>query len=143
MAELTETRTIDAHPEKVWKIAGDPAKISEWLPLIERSQLEGDRRECAIRDGGGEIVERITSRSDDGLFYEYEILESPLPLRSYRSRFALEEHDGHTHVNWVAIFEPEDPSAEQELRGMFSQTYRDGLDRLAELATATEEEEDA
>lgn len=135
MPELTETITISAPVDEVWELAGDPGRIAEWLPLLESSQLDGDRRDCTMKDGQ-KLVERITEHSEDGHSYSYEILDSPMPLRSYRSRFALEGHGGHTHVNWVAEFEPEAAEAEDELRTSFATAYREGLERLAELAEA-------
>lgn len=125
MAKVTETITINAPAAAVWSVAGDPGRIAEWLPLLESSQLDGDRRDCTMKNGG-QLVERITGHSDSDYSYSYEIVDSPMPLRFYRSRLALEEHDGHTHVDWVAEFEPAEAEAEAELRTSFATAYREG-----------------
>ncbi len=88
MPHSHETMTIDADPGSVWSLAGDPARIAEWLPALETSEAQRDRRNCTFADGG-EIVERILERNAAGRCYEYEMTESPLPVRSYRSRLAF------------------------------------------------------
>lgn len=89
----------------------------------------GDERRCALEDGG-ELVERILERSDAGRFYEYEIVDAPVPLRSYRSRLTVQGHDGHAHVDWVAEFEAQRGEQEEQLAEAFAATYRSGLEEL-------------
>lgn len=62
----------------------------------------------------------------------YEIVDSPLPLRSYRSTLAVHGHDGHSHVRWEAEFEAFQPEQERELVEVFTGIYRDGLSSLRE-----------
>ena len=129
MAQVHEEITIDAPPDEVWALAGDPGRISEWLPLIAESSAEGDQRLCTTQTGD-RLVERILERSDEDRRYSYEVVDSPMPLRSYRSELGVEGHDGHTHVTWVAEFEPASAEAEEELRSTFAQVYREGLESL-------------
>jgi len=35
----------------VWAVAGDPATISEWLPAIATSSVDGVQRSCTTVDG--------------------------------------------------------------------------------------------
>jgi hypothetical protein len=77
-----------------------------------------------------ELIERITERSDADRFYEYEIVDGPMPLRWYRSRLSVHDHDGHAHVDWVAEFEAQRPHDESELARAFGATYRSGLESL-------------
>ncbi|MGH2947785.1 MAG: SRPBCC family protein [Solirubrobacteraceae bacterium] len=129
MARVSESIMIEADADEVWELAGDPARIAEWVPSLSSATAEGDQRTCTLEQGG-ELVERIVERSDEGRFYEYEIVDAPLPLRSYRSRLAVEEHDGHAHVDWVAEFEPQRPQDEAQLGEAFAATYRSGLESL-------------
>jgi carbon monoxide dehydrogenase subunit G len=129
MANVHEEITIHAPADDVWELAGDPGRISEWLPLIIESSAEGDRRYCTTQTGD-RLVERITDRSDEARRYSYEIVESPMPLRSYTSQLAVEGHDDHTHVTWVAEFEAEAAEAEEEIRSTFAEVYRQGLESL-------------
>ena len=129
MTLVHETIQIEADPRRVWDLAGDPGRIAEWVPGLASSSAEGDERRCALVDGG-ELVERIIERSEEGRFYEYEIVDAPMPLRSYRSRLTVQGHDGHTHVDWVAEFEPQQAGHEEQLAEMFAATYRSGLEQL-------------
>ncbi len=129
MARVSESIMIEADPDEVWELAGDPARIAEWVPSLASATADGDQRTCTL-DDGGELVERIVQRSEEDRFYEYEIVDAPLPLRSYRSRLTIEGHDGHAHVDWVAEFEPQRPEQEGELTAAFGATYRSGLEGL-------------
>lgn len=137
MAHVHETITIDADADTVWDIAGDPARIAEWLPALATSSAEGDHRSCTLQDGG-ELEERIIERSDAERFYEYEILAGPMPVRSYRSRFSVEGHDGHSHVEWRADFSPESAEQEDELTETFAGLYREGLASLRDRLESPE-----
>jgi hypothetical protein len=129
MAIVHETIQIEADPRRVWDLAGDPGRIAEWVPALASSSAEGDERRCALADGG-ELVERIVERSEADRFYEYEIVDAPIPLRSYRSRLTVHGHDGHAHVDWIAEFEPQQAGQEEQLAEMFAATYRSGLEQL-------------
>lgn len=129
MASIHETIQIDASADEVWAVAGDPGRIADWLPALSSSRAEAGARECTMVNGA-ELKERILEHSDDERSYTYEIVEAPMPLRSYTSRFAVEGHDGHAHVEWEADFEPEEAGQEAELVEAFTQTYREGLESL-------------
>jgi len=126
MAHVHETTEINATPEVVWGLLGDPGRIGEWLPALAGSTVEGDTRSCTTQDGA-QIRERIVEHSDAQRYYIYEVTESPFPLTFYRSRIAVEGHDGHTHVSWEADFRADPADAEGELTTMLAQMYRDGL----------------
>lgn len=85
MANVRETVIIAAHPNEVWDIAGDPDRIADWVPAIAASAADGDERSCTLVDGA-ELVERILERSDAQRYYDYEIVDAPMPVRFYRSR---------------------------------------------------------
>lgn len=106
-------------------------RIADWLPALESSRVEGDRRSCTLAQGG-EIEERILEHSDAERRYRYQILEGPMPLSSYVSTFEVEGHNGHAHVIWTAEFEPEDPAQEQEIAQTFEEIYGGGLESLKE-----------
>lgn len=138
MAQVLETVEINAPPEEVWAVVGDPGRIGEWVPALADSTLESDYRSCTMQDGA-EIVERIVERSDEQRYYVYEITKSPLPLRSYSSQLAVHGHGEHSHVTWEAQFEAESADLEPDLVGAFERIYREGLITLRdhiEVATA-------
>ena len=129
MANVRETVTIAAHPNEVWEIAGDPGRIADWVPAIATSAADGDERSCTLVDGA-ELVERILGRSDAQRYYDYEIVDAPMPVRFYRSRLSVTERDGIAQVDWTAEFEPQRPADEDRLVEAFAATYRGGLEAL-------------
>lgn len=129
MTDIREEMAIQARPDLVWELAGDPGRIAEWLPALDESSLEDDQRACTL-ESGGKLVERIVDRSDEERYYTYEIVESPLPLRNYRSRFEVRGHGDHSHVIWTAEFEPTGGVDEAELEAMFVRIYSEGLESL-------------
>jgi mxaD protein len=126
MAQVLETVEINAPPDEVWAIVGDPGRIGEWVPALADSTLEDDYRSCTMQDGA-EIVERIVERSDEERYYIYEIASSPLPLKSYRSWLAVQGHGDHSHVVWEAQFQAESADQEPDLVAAFERIYREGL----------------
>lgn len=137
MTQVHETIEIHASPDDVWALAGDPGRIGEWVPALAGSTIENGYRACTTQDGA-EIVERVLEHSDEGHYYIYEITNSPLPLRSYRSRLAVDGHGDHSHVSWEAEFDAASPDLAPELATSFSQIYRDGLATLRERLEVAE-----
>lgn len=129
MSHIEQTITIDAAPDEVWSVAGDPGRIGEWLPALSGASLEGDARTCTTVDGGT-IRERILEHSDTERYYTYEIVEAPLPVASYRSTLSVDGHETHAHVTWSAEFEPADPATEQDVAAALDELYREGLESL-------------
>ena len=131
MPHIHEEIEIQASPDEIWPVAGNPGRIADWVPALSSSHAEGSARECTMVNGA-ELKERILEHSDAQRSYSYEIVEAPVPLRSYRSRLSVHGHDGHTHVVWEAEFEPGEPEQEAELIETFKRTYREGLESLRE-----------
>ena len=129
MAHIHETIAVEVDPQQVWEIAGDPGQIADWVPALSSSREEAGHRHCTMTNGA-ELEERILGHSDDERSYEYEIVEAPMPIRSYWSRLSVHGHDGHSHIDWQAEFEPEQPEQEAELVDAFTRTYREGLESL-------------
>lgn len=129
MTTIHETITIDAGPDRVWTVAGDPATIERWVPALTSSGLDGDERSCTTVDGAS-LLEHIVEHNDSERYYVYEITESPMPLASYRSVLAVQGHGDRSHVSWRASFEALDPAASTELEQGFSRIYREGLENL-------------
>jgi len=129
MTHITETIAVAADPGRVWSVIGDPATISAWLPAIATSSVEGQQRSCTTVDGA-DLRERIVESSDDERFYVYDILDSPMPVQSYRSRLAVDGHGDHAHVTWTADFQPSEGADPAEVEAMFSKIYREGLENV-------------
>lgn len=135
MATVEETVEIAASPEEVWSLAGEPGRIAEWVPALNASESDGSERACTLANGA-ELRERILAHSDAERYYAYEIAEGPMPVSSYRSQLSVEGHGDHSHVHWIAEFEPESAEQEAELVETFGGIYRNGLNSLRELVEA-------
>lgn len=134
MATVIETFEIDATPEEVWAVMGDPAAISTWHPAIATSPVVDGKRLCTL-EGGGDIQESIVEHSDEDHFYAYDITSSPFPMRSYPSRIAVKGSDGPgAQIVWSTAFEPNDPAATERMQQDFRGIYRSGLERIRHLA---------
>ncbi|NGP08100.1 SRPBCC family protein [Rhodococcus sp. 14C212] len=134
--QVSETRVIAAEPEAVWAIGGDTAKVADWIPAIAESWQREDLRHIIFVDGGGEATERIVEHDGKQRRYVYEYVSGPLPLRSYRSTFAVVEHPEGAEVVWSAEFEG--PSAEEDtaLAQTITEIYRGALDGLTKSVAA-------
>ncbi len=122
MTEFAESIEIERDADAVWEVVGDVARISDWLPLLNDSQLDGDVRVCQVE--GGQITERILGRDDDARRYEYTITDSPMPVESIRAAIEVAGDDGRATVTWTTSVEPD------ELAEQFAPIYREGLVNL-------------
>lgn len=104
---------VTAPADKVWAYLRDFGNLDEWLPSIETCELEGAApadevgsvRRLSVQ-GGGVIRERLVSFDDEARAYAYEFVESPLPVRDYRSeiRVASVTDSGQAFVEWRGDF---------------------------------------
>ena len=135
---VRETATITATPDAVWKVVGDVASVSDWVPAIESSSLEGDVRTAVFTGGGGTAHERIVTREDSGRTYTYEYLDGPLALERYVSTITVSETpDGAgAAVLWEAEFSAGSAEEEAGLRDAISGIYASALSELTSQLTA-------
>ncbi len=132
------TKRIQAPGEitAVWKIAGAFCSIRDWHPAVKQCEqvTEGDDtfRILTLQDGG-KIKEKLTDSSDES--YNYEIVESPLPVKDYKATLSVEpgRNEGFTMVVWTAEFEPAGAS-EQDARKTISGIFGDGLKGIKQKA---------
>lgn len=131
MAQVSASIIINSTPQQVWAVAGDAGGISKWLPALAESWTEGDdntTRICVMPDGA-RLVEKIESRDDQAHSYTYIIVDSPLPLASYRSTMSVTPVGSGSQVDWRAEFEPAGADG-AELQAMFQGLYESGLAAL-------------
>lgn len=140
MPKSYASTVINAPADKVWAYLGDFSNLDEWHPVIESCEIEGDDRPDqvgAIRRltaQGGQAVfrERLVAFDDEGRSLTYEIVESPLPVRDYRStiRVASVTDSGRTFVEWWGDFAADDKDVEPMTRFFTKDVYGDGLATL-------------
>lgn len=113
MARIEKTIDIDRSPDDVWAVVGDVGAISTWLPAIGESSFQDGVRECTM-DGGGTLREQISNYDEDTRSYEYEIIESPMPLEHHHAWMSVTEAEGRSRVTWITEIAPDDMAAAME-----------------------------
>ena len=110
---------IDAPIARVWAAVRNFDGVANWNPGVAAATLESGRptevgavRKLDIVDGSV-FRETLLAHSDLEHFYSYDIIESPLPCRNYRSchRF-VEITDGNRTLGiWQGEFDCADADA--------------------------------
>jgi hypothetical protein len=95
-------------PPEIWAVVGDFCAIKSWHPAVAEcvDSKEGNDtfRTLTLKDGG-KIKEKLTGTED--LAYTYEIVESPLPIKNYKSKLWLEVDDepDRSVIYWQSDFD--------------------------------------
>ncbi|MGI8307461.1 SRPBCC family protein [Saccharopolyspora hattusasensis] len=141
MAKSYTSAVIEVSAEQVWQAVRDFNGLPTWHPAIERSEIEGggaaDAVGCVrhlILADGGAVRERLVALDDTERSYAYEFVESPFPVRSYRStiRIAPITDTGHSFVEWYSHWDA-DAADEEKMDKTFAKgVYRTGLNGLRE-----------
>jgi hypothetical protein len=108
MSSFTLTRRIDAAPDRVWAIVGNPG-VSPGPGVqvrVERPGApDGTGLTRVVRVGRATVVEEITGVGP-GHVVRYRMTKG-VPVRDYASSVALEESpDGGTRLSWDVQFQP-------------------------------------
>lgn len=121
---ITVKKRIEAPglPPEVWAVAGGFCQIKDWHPAVASCEeaKEGDVtfRTLTLKDGG-KIKEKLTGTED--LAYTYEIVESPLPVKNYKSKLWVEVDDepDRTIIYWQSDFDANGASDEEAKKKIF------------------------
>jgi hypothetical protein len=125
-------------PPQIWEIVGDFCAIKTWHPAVADcvEEKKGDVifRTLTLKDGG-KIKEKLTGTED--LAYTYEIVESPLPVKNYKSKLWLELDDepDRTVIYWQSDFDANgasDDDAKNKITGILT----DGVKGIKQQAIA-------
>jgi polyketide cyclase/dehydrase/lipid transport protein len=125
-------------PAEVWAVTGGFCQIKDWHPSIASCEeaKEGDVtfRTLTLKDGG-KIKEKLTGKDD--LSYTYEIVESPLPVKNYKSKLWVEVDDepDRTVIYWQSDFDANgasDAEAEKTIKGIL----KDGVKGIKKTSIA-------
>ena len=119
---------IDAPPDAVWAVVGDPVGIPRWYATYVACEVDGDVRRLRRADGG-QLVERILERDEPGRSYAYEIT-SGVPLTGHLASFEVRPEGGGSRVIWRTRGEPEDGS---DLAARLAPRQLEALAALKEL----------
>ncbi len=92
------TVDIDAPPDAVWAVIGDPISVPRWYPKYVAAEVDGETRVIRSADGR-ELVERLLERDDARRSYSYTVL-SGAPVAEHRASFTVEERGAGSRVVW-------------------------------------------
>ena len=128
---ITVKKRIEAPglPPEVWAEVGAFCAIEKWHPAVAKCEesKEGDTtfRTLTLKDGG-KIKEKLTGTED--LAYTYEIVESPLPVKNYKSKLWLEVDDepNRSVIYWQSDFDANGKSDDEATKAI-SDIFMAGL----------------
>ena len=89
---------IDAPPDAVWAVVGDPTSVPRWYPKYVAAEVDGETRVIRSADGR-ELVERLLERDEAGRSYSYTVL-SGAPVVDHRASFTVEPRGAGSRVVW-------------------------------------------
>jgi hypothetical protein len=123
-------------PPEIWAIVGDFCAIKDWHPAVAEcveTKEGGDTVRTLTLKDGGKIKEKLTGTED--LAYTYEIVESPLPVKNYKSKLWLEVDDepDRSVIYWQSDFDANgkpDDEAKKILTGILA----DGVKGIKKVA---------
>lgn len=131
---------VNAPADKVWAYLRDFSNLDEWAPSIESCEIEGDARpdqlgairRLTVQGDQAVFRERLVAFADEGRSYSYEFVESPLPVRDYRStiRVAPVTESGQAFVEWWGEFAADDKDVEPMTDLFTKNVYGAGLTSL-------------
>lgn len=136
---LVETTFVDASPDAVWAVVGDPAGIAAWMPGVASTTVSGDERRSILAEDGETVVERIIGQDSAARSITLEYLDGPWVGRFYSSELAVRTYGERCNVVWHADFQCESPEAAQVMRAEISAMYRSTLAHLAAEFAAGQE----
>ena len=132
-------------PPEIWAIVGDFCAIKTWHPAaadcVETKEGDVTYRTVTLKDGG-KIKEKLTGKGD--LSYSYEIVESPLPVKNYKSKLWLEVDDepDRSVIYWQSDFDANgasDDDAKAKITGILA----DGVKGIKQHAIAAHDAKEA
>jgi uncharacterized protein YndB with AHSA1/START domain len=105
MPTTRRTRRLDAAPEEVWRVVGDPYHLPRWWPKVERVEaVAGERFTELLRARSGRAVRAdfkvVEKRRGQLLSFEQELAGSPFErvLAASRTEIAVEPAGEGTQV---------------------------------------------
>ncbi len=129
MIKIQNTTKINASPEEVWRVLGDPVRAPEYVPGVVSAKMEGMERFCTDAHGN-EIREELSDYSPERRAYRFRHITVPLPVKRSEGRFAVESDGADALVRMDWEVEPLDPAKEPDLAPLIDGASKQTLDLL-------------
>lgn len=142
--KVVETVTINAPPDKVWKVMGNFQDMS-WLPPVKSTKgTDGNTPDKAKRTldlgNGATIDESLYKYDDKEHSYSYRIEKvdvKVLPVNDYSSTIMVEPEGGGSKVTWKGAFyrgymnnDPPPDMNDEASKTAVLKVYKAGLENL-------------
>ena len=146
--KVQEQVEINAPAATVWSKVKDFGDLGAWHPAVAKTEITSgtDNHKGAVRhlslQGGGYINEKLLAYNPKKMSYQYEIIDSVLPISHYASVITVTPQGADkTLVVWKGHFKRQDLSA-TPVAGQDDDTaiktitgvYRGGLDNLKKIS---------
>jgi hypothetical protein len=134
---VVETVQLAATASKTWGTINDFGTWQSWHPVFASTKmLQGDgHTQGAVRvlmtKDGGKFTEELVAFDATARSYQYQILESPAPVKDYVSTIQVKETPAGSTVVWSSNFNVKPGTSEADAKKLISGVYRAGLDNLA------------
>ena len=126
-------------PPEIWEVVGGFCAIKNWHPAaadcVETKEGDVTFRTITLKDGG-KLKEKLTGTEATG--YTYELIESPLPVKNYKSKLWIEVDDepDRSVILWQSDFDANgasDEDAKKTITGILG----DGVKGIKKAAIVT------
>ena len=135
MPKVNMQTELDVPAQQVWDLIGSFNALPDWHPAVESSELEkgGQIRKLRLA-GGGTIVEKLETISDNERVYTYSIVDSPLPVSDYTASISVRQDDDGdgTIVEWSSSFQAQGAPENEAVRAI-EEIYEAGFDNLKRI----------
>ena len=136
---MVEEKVLVSVPAKaIWALIGGFQALDRWHPAVLATTLlgtgkdTGDIRVLAL-DNDVHIVEKLEIYDEAAMSFQYEILESPLPIGNYHATITVKSiGNNKTEVIWKSNFMAVGASNE-DVKKTISDIYLAGLNELIKL----------
>ncbi len=117
--------TSSLKPADVRAKIGDFCGVANFVPVIEKCELGGDKKLRTITlKGGGTVVE--AEEGNDATGYGYTIVSSPLPVANYHAKITIVDDPAGSKVVWTGKYDANGVSA-AEAKKLIDGIYEGGL----------------
>lgn len=108
--KVSQSITIKASPDAVWRVAGDFAGIGRWHPALAKAEgsgtKDGGTRTLTFKNGG-RIEESLDEYKPEARTYSYRMGEpdlKALPVSSYSATVTVSPEGDGSKVEWMGRF---------------------------------------
>lgn len=147
--KVSQSITVKAAPDVVWKVAGDFAGIGKWHPAIAKAEgsaggKDGGTRTLTLKSGGT-LTESLDEWKPEARSYSYRMSGEPdlkaLPVSSYSATLTIAPEGDGSKVEWMGRFyrgdtgnEPPDNLSDDAGREAMNRFFSEGLKGLKAAA---------